>query len=54
MKNEKNKNTPQSYSAENVLNYEQERIETDPFGSYTGVSQFDPYDDVPVQDVDDL
>ena len=54
MKNEKKKASPQSYSAENILNYKDESIQTDPFGSYTGVSNFDPFDDIPVQDVDDL
>ena len=31
---------------------DRDRIETDPYGSYTGVPS-DPYD-IPVQDVDDL
>ena len=31
---------------------DQKRIDTDPFGSYTGVPD-DPFD-VPIQDVDDL
>ena len=33
-------------------NEDQERIDTDPYGSYTGVPN-DPFDE-PVQDADDL
>ena len=34
------------------MSEDQERIDTDPYGSYTGVPD-DPYDE-PVQDADDL
>ena len=57
MKNEKKtnknvKNTPYRVDFSMKMSEDQERIDTDPYGSYTGVPN-DPYDE-PIQDVDDL
>ena len=46
------KNTPGRAEFSMNLSEDQMRIDTDPYGSYTGVPD-DPYDE-PVQDADDL
>lgn len=45
----KNKNTDKKHNDENS----KDRINTDPFGSWTGVCKDDRYD-LPIQDADDL
>lgn len=52
-KSEKNnKNTPYRVKKSAEMSTAKDRIDTDPYGSYTGVPD-DPFD-VPVQDADDL
>ncbi len=52
-KNDKNgKNTPYRVNFSAKMSTDEGRIDTDPYGSYTGVPD-DPYDQ-PIQDADDL
>lgn len=40
------------FSSDSLMGLQPQRIDTDPFGSYTGVPQ--ESDETPVQDADDL